>query len=88
MEINLNPPVETAAKVVSGPVRPKEAAARTDDVVLDQSQALEARLAEAPEVRTEAVERGKALATDPRYPPAETIRKIANLLAINFDSPQ
>lgn len=86
MDIKLNPHVETVAKVATGPARPREASARTDDVVLDQSRALEARLASTPDIRADVVERAKGLIADSHYPPAETIRKIANLLAINFET--
>jgi hypothetical protein len=47
---------------------------------------LEARFTDAPDIRPDVVARARALVADPQYPPAETIRKIANLLAINFDS--
>ncbi len=86
MDIKLNPHLETISKVVTSQVRPREAATRTDDVDLVKSRALEARLAESPEVRAEVVERGKELAANPKYPPGETIQKIANLLAINYET--
>lgn len=86
MDINLNPQVGSVGKIATGPVKPRDATPAADDVVLDESRALEARFSDAPEVRPDVVARARALVADPQYPPAETIRKIANLLAINFDS--
>lgn len=85
MDINLNPQVGAVARAATGQVRPREAAPPGNDVVLDESRALEARFEAAPDIRPEVVERARGLVADPQYPPAETIRKIAQLLAINVE---
>jgi len=86
MDINLNPQVDKIAKVVVGQVKAREVAPPKQEVDLSESQALENRLTAVSEVRTEVVDRARGLVANPHYPPAETISKIASLLAINFES--
>jgi hypothetical protein len=50
----------------------------------EQSRSLDAALAELPDVRAEAVARGKALVADPNYPSQEQIKKMSRLLAANL----
>ena len=56
----------------------------TDSASLGRFDALEAKLRNLPDVRETEVSRAKALAEKPPYPPAETVRRIANLLATNI----
>lgn len=83
MEIKLNSNVDSVARLansqskVSRPVAPQSATSE-----FENSQALESRLKELPDVRSEKLEQGKRLAGDPEYPPRETIRRLATLLAI------
>lgn len=49
-----------------------------------QSAAVEQALQKTPEIRTEAVDRARALAGQVNYPPPETIRRLSNLLAMHL----
>ena len=83
MEIRPNSNVDSVTRVfttASKASRPIDADA--DVSAFDNSRALEARLSDVPDVRPEKVERAKHLIGDPTYPPRETIRKIATLLAL------
>lgn len=81
--MNLSPTVPCGTAAHQPPPR---ALARTgDEVSLEQSAALLTALADTPDVRPEEVERAKQLIGDVRWPPEETIRRIAELLAINSD---
>ena len=86
MDINLNPQVDKIAKVVTGQVKTREIAPPKEEVELSESRALEDRLAAVSDVRTEVVDRARGLVANPHYPPAETIAKIASLLAISFET--
>lgn len=61
--------------------RPKET---TEQVNFAQSAAVEQALQKSPNVRTDAVERAKALVGNISYPPPETIRRLSNLLAMHL----
>jgi hypothetical protein len=52
--------------------------------VFENSRALEARLEEIPDVRTDKLDHGRRLVGDPTYPPRETIQRIATLLAMEL----
>src|SRR5581483_3118985 len=47
--------------------------------------ALRQALAAEPEIRPEALARGRALAADPNYPPASVLRQVASLLVASSD---
>ena len=49
------------------------------------TDSLRSRLERTPDVRPEAVERGRALVNTTTYPPQETMARIARLLAIGLD---
>jgi hypothetical protein len=53
----------------------------SSDAEFAASEALARALADAPDVRPEALERGSRIAGNPKYPPSEMIDGIANLLA-------
>lgn len=53
----------------------------SSDAQFAASEALSRALAETPDLRPEALERGQLIAGNPKYPPAEMIDGIANLLA-------
>ena len=57
-----------------------------DAAAFSSSHALEQALTATPEVRSEAVERARNLIADVKYPPKETLNKIAHLLAMNLDN--
>lgn len=48
------------------------------------TNAINKAVAESPSVRPEAVAKAKSLIEDTKYPPDETIRRIAHLMAIEF----
>lgn len=83
MEINLNSNVGPVPKP-TGP-RPTARPANAEFVAAEFSQtaALESALRVTPEVRPEVVARAKRLIADVQYPPAETIRQLASLLAMH-----
>ncbi len=53
-----------------------------------QSRALDASLAQAPDIRPSEVERGQKLVSLNQYPPIEMMHKIARLLAAASDDAQ
>ena len=85
MEIKLNTTVDSVARVSNNtPAKASRPIDSDSDVsVFETSRALEARLKDLPDVRADKVEDGKRLIGDPEYPPRETIRRIAALLALN-----
>ncbi len=56
----------------------RSAPPRQDRLSLDQAGALGSALAGQPEIRPEVVEKGRALAADPNYPPRSVINQIAS----------
>ena len=85
MQIKPNAQVESLPPVVVSQSRPRAASEPVDEVALNQSQALDQRLQDEPEVRADRVAHAKELVSGINYPPQETISKIANLLAMNLD---
>ena len=83
MEIKLNSSIDSVARLntvqpkASRPVDHQPAASE-----FQNSRALESRLADLPEVRTDKLQEAKRLVGDPAYPPRETIQRLAALLAI------
>ncbi len=57
------------------------ATTRADSVRFDGAAALNRALADTPDRRADQVERARQLLGEASYPPAETIRRIASLLA-------
>jgi hypothetical protein len=84
MEIKLYTTVDSVARVSNNTQtkasRPIDS--DSDVSVFETSRALEARLKDLPDVRADKVDNGKRLIGDPEYPPRETIRRIAALLAL------
>ena len=83
MEIKLRTNIDSVARVEN--TQPK--ASRPIDAdgemsVFENSRALEARLKEFPDIRADKVAHGKRLVGDPEYPPRETMRQLAALLAL------
>lgn len=66
--------------------KPAVKAPSVDDRSVDFSSTdrLEESLRNLPDVRPEVVQRGRELVSDSNYPPPEGIRRISELLAINF----
>jgi hypothetical protein len=65
------------------PSTPAPAAPSPDPVVVHRVAALLAALENKPEVRSEVVARGRALAADPSYPPPDIINKLAGMVVGN-----
>jgi hypothetical protein len=87
MQIKLNTNIDSVARVNT--VQPKASRPVDRQAALsefEESQALEARMMELPETRSEKVQEAKRLIGDPAYPPRETIQRLATLLAINENS--
>jgi len=61
-------------------------APRADSVRFDGAAALNRALADTPDRRADQVERARQLLGEASYPPAETIRRIASLLATKLDN--
>jgi hypothetical protein len=55
-----------------------------DQAEFVNSQTIDQALRDQPEVRPEAVAMAKGLVEDASYPPDETVRRLANLLALDF----
>ena len=85
MEIKLYTTVDSVARVNNNtPAKASRPIDSDSDVsVFETSRALEARLKDLPDVRVDKLDDGKRLIGDPEYPPRETIRRIAALLALN-----
>ncbi len=83
--LNLGPVGRAVPTKQSGP--PAKANS-SDAVQLGKTAELEQALENLPDVRAEAVQRGKALVNDANYPPPETIRKISHLLALKLQEPE
>jgi hypothetical protein len=88
MEINSN----INAGGIQGPASPQRPASPAkpagDGVSFDNMAALESALQSLPDSRPGAVERAKALAIDPDYPPPVLVQKLARLFAIQLESDQ
>ena len=84
MEVNLNPNLGPIRE--SGPNQKPatQAQVEVDAAEFTRSQTLERTLAEAPDIRRQAVERARLLMGDVQYPPSETIHQLASLLALHM----
>lgn len=85
MEIKPNNHIEPATRIAPTPARPRAAGGDTDSAAFEQAQALDQALQTTPTVRPEIVARARQLISNVKYPPDETIRQIAALLAMNLD---
>ncbi len=68
--------------------RNRLASSGNEDARFARTDALHKAYSAVPDVRAEAVARAKALVASPSYPPPETIRKIANVLAEHLTAPE
>lgn len=86
MEIEFNP-VRPAVTGAGQPVARREAAPAVQaDAPFKRAAALEDSLREIPLVRPEKVAHARSLVADVKYPPEETLDRIANLLALHIKS--
>lgn len=84
MEIRINSGIDSVARVASAPAkasRPIDSDAALS--AFENSRSLEERLGQLPDVRPEKLDEAKRMAGDPAYPPRETIKRLAVLLAMN-----
>ena len=86
MEVKLNSGVGGVVPPSAHGIKPRHHRTTTDETSFQGYAALNGALEKTPDVRPAAVARAKELANDPKYPPTEAIRRIANLLAMNMDS--
>jgi hypothetical protein len=84
MEIKLNTNIDFVARVSHS--RPKGTGAIDSGSTtqpFEDSHSLESRLSSVPDVRPEKVDDARRMAGDPAYPPRETIKRLAALLAMD-----
>jgi hypothetical protein len=67
------------------PSKPVVRGPGADQFSAGQSAALRSALAAQPEIRPEVVERAKALAADPNYPPRDVLAQVAGLILASPD---
>jgi hypothetical protein len=85
MQVNLNLNSAGAVGPTTSPPRKNKASQGSDAAEFSGAAALDQSLKSTPGVRPEVVARARELIVQPDYPPAETMRKIATLLAFNID---
>jgi len=85
MEIEFNPG-RSNVPGASQPAARRVSATPTETQPHERVQALEQALRDAPKVRPEMVERGRALVSNVAYPPEEVLDRIATLLAVNTEA--
>jgi len=84
MQISFNSNLDPVSKAGAPQHKAREAAVPGERAAFDRSEALDRSLGQAPAVRADRVEQAKVLAANVLYPPRETLRGIANLLAMNM----
>ena len=86
MEIKLNTNLDSVARGQNTQSNASRAIERKSDVpAFENSKALEAQLANLPDVRLDKLEQALNLIGQPAYPPQETINGLAALLAVHFN---
>lgn len=84
MEIEFNSARPAATGASQSVVRREGAAPAPAEASFERAASLEKSLKEIPLVRPEKVERARSLVMDVKYPPEETLNRIANLLALHM----
>jgi hypothetical protein len=84
MQVNPSGKSELRSGLDPAAVATRRAAQHKQEVYYSRLDNLKTALDKTPAVREEEVVRAKGLVDDPKYPPAEAVRRIANLLAINL----
>jgi hypothetical protein len=84
VNVRFNTNIGSITGEVPDRAKSQKAPSGQDDVWLDQSAHLDRSFATTPEMRPEVVQRGRQMIGDVTYPPDETIRKLAALLAMNM----
>jgi hypothetical protein len=84
MEIKLNTNIDFVARVThAAPKATRNVTPEASASGFEHSRSLEAQLRDIPDLRADKVENAKRLVGDPTYPPRETIKRIATLLALD-----
>ena len=84
MEIELNTSRLASVPPPSTPPRVREPAPAHDEASFSGAQALTEALARLPDTRPEVVQRSREVVGSVKYPPDETLNRIAKLLAMNL----
>jgi hypothetical protein len=85
MEIEFNPS-RTPAPGAGQPVARRESVPTVREAApFERADALEQALKDIPLVRPDKVEHARALVADVKYPPEETLVRLANLLALHIN---
>jgi hypothetical protein len=85
MEITPNSNIEPAARAAASQVKARAPQPSGDTAAFDRAEALSRTLQTTPLVRPDVVEIAREYIGDVKYPPEETIRRIAVLLATQLD---
>ena len=88
MEVRFPNSVDAVGRAYLTRPAAREAKATQEDVAFENSRALRTKLENTPALRAEALQRARELVGDVNYPPAETIQKISNLLALHIQDQQ
>ena len=87
MEIKLNSQIDSVAWAKkTHPNASREIERESDISAFETSKALESQLSTLPDVREDKLERALELVGDPAYPPRETMKGLAALLAVHLKS--
>ena len=84
MEINPASSIQSVARASTPPVAAPTTQTPRYQAAFDHATALDRELAEAPDVRTDLVEKAESLTSLSSYPPPEILVRVARLLAINM----
>jgi hypothetical protein len=85
MEVKANINVDAAHRVITTPSRTRTPEPEANTASFQRADALDQALRATPVARPEAVARARELIGDVKYPPADTIKGIAALLALKVD---
>jgi hypothetical protein len=89
MDVTLNTEaLNSLARTAGVAPKPTSGSAPKADASFKQSESLNQTLDVLPPLRVGEVERAKGLVSSEHYPPLETMRRLARLLAITDDSSQ
>jgi hypothetical protein len=84
VEVNPNSRINSVRTVINAPPAfTRRTSTENQMPEFESSHALEAQLIKLPDIRVEKIEQARRLVGDPEYPPRETIRQIAALLALD-----
>ena len=84
MQINFNANIDPVPRAGAKPAKSSESSPAPEAAAFDGARALDRSLSETPDVRADKVAAGRKLVEDTHYPPQETIKRIARLLAISI----